>query len=429
MPPKKSELPPRKRLAATGTQEASTHYEVFQIVKRRKIHLAEELFSLAQERSAGGDHSLLLYCSGEEGMSKRLQAIVDSAWTPDPGIAEGSSSGSSSLARKHAAPLTPTRLQELRAFARGPPLPTQVVPLKVTKSPARKKFFLAQLAEMRPARGDEVTLFDSFGMRAEVVFRPRCGMWRLRDFYEVLATARRDEVLAGIAPCAAPEGGFRLRRTEAGWRAMLRAGAASPRVPFAELSDAQREAAAAEVRLGVGCGALSWRPPEADSADGKRAADVWIDAMPEDPRFETDTLAAFAHEERLVRVWASRHVEDRQLLALVHAFEACHHAVHQTQGFKLDRGNMRITSSKFSMCRHKSNSKLSYGALAAHACEEEALESSAGRRGSLLAIIGGSHRSASQRPARLPSRLQALSNTAASSPAALPSAPEPKVEG
>lgn len=369
---------PRKRWAPTCPDEPATHHEVLQVVKRRKIHAAEELFQVAQESSAQGDHSLLLYCSGQDGRSKRLQAVIDSFWTPDAGLA---ADGGKASSEAHTAPLPPDRLQELKSFARGPPMPARPLPFTITKKPKERRKVLASLTEPRASRSDDVALFDGLGTRGEVVFRPRCGIWRLRDFYEVLATARRDPVLAGVAPCSAPEGGFRLERSEGGWRSLLRAGAAAPRLPYSELTDEQRVAACAELRFGLGCGALPWKANLADTKDD------WIDLMPKDAAFETDTLQAFASEERLVRLWAHRHVEDRQFLAIVRAFEECHHAVQQTQGFSLQWGNMQITAA-----RHKS-APVSYGVLSAQACQEDA-----GRKASMLADLGGTSRSGTLRP-------------------------------
>ena len=94
-------------------------------------------------------------------------------------------------------------------------------------------------------------------IEAEIVFRPRCGLWRLRDFYELLVACRQQEGLAATAPSRAPAGGLRLPRSEEGWQAMLAAGLAKEKA-FGKLSKEEKEAAAAEMRLCSACrGAFS----------------------------------------------------------------------------------------------------------------------------------------------------------------------------
>ncbi|CAK0903970.1 unnamed protein product, partial [Prorocentrum cordatum] len=46
-------------------------------------------------------------------------------------------------------------------------------------------------------------LFDRFGRPAEVVFCPRGGRWRLRDFYELLVACRSEPPLAAAGPLGA----------------------------------------------------------------------------------------------------------------------------------------------------------------------------------------------------------------------------------
>lgn len=398
-------MPAAKRLAAS-------HEEVFNVVKRHKIHVAEELYRLAQERSAGGDHSLLDYCTGVRSMKQTLQATINAMWKPDVGIAEakGGAIATDPELATHLAPLTSAYLQELKGLARGPPLlPSQTLPLLVTKAstPRGKKILESRASLRRSGQVAETLLFDHHAQRAEVVFRPWGGKWRLRDFYEVLATARHDRVLAGVLPSTAPEGGFRMPRTEAGWRSMVKARVASPRVGFEELTSIQRAAASAEMRFTVGCGALSWR------ADAAATADVWIDAMPEDPRFEADTLQSCAAEERLVRLWARGHVEARHLLALVRALEACKHAIYQTVGFQMHNGNLRVTGTRLSSTRHTRHDGAAFGAIAAQACAAEAAQG----RGRMLAVLGNG-RAAQDRPmlTRPAPALPALAEAAAEPP-------------
>mmetsp|Transcript_152458 Transcript_152458/g.270487 ORF Transcript_152458/g.270487 Transcript_152458/m.270487 type:complete len:501 (-) Transcript_152458:71-1573(-) len=202
-----------------------------------------------------------------------------------------------------------------------------------------------------------MVLFDGYKHRAEIVFRPRDCLWRLRDFYELLVACRQEEVLAGASPSSAPGGGLCIPRSETGWQGLLRAGVAASKLHFSDLSKAALAEASAELRFGLACGALPWRSPSDDS-------DSWVHSMPADAAFEKDSLQSVAcAEERLVRVYAHHHVEDRQLEAFVRCLEACGHTVEQTVGFKRQDGRLHISGdSVFTAKRHKGAS--TFGMLA-----------------------------------------------------------------
>lgn len=340
-------------------------------MRGRKIHTAEELFLLAQEQGNAGDLRLLLYCSGTGGMKRNLQATVNNIWTPDGGVPAGSAAHAALADPRHLAPLTEARLRDCKQRARQLPKGQQALGGVDVKVQSRKGLSRILHAGTGAGAQSPVQLFDQYGTRAEVVVRPRSGIWRLRDFYEVLVACRGEAALEGVAPSAASEGGFSIPRTEAGWHAMLRAGVATPRAPFSELTPAQRTAAAADVRFSLACGALRWRPPGTAQGSGASTAETWIDAMPCDPSFEVDTLVGMAWEEQLVRLWANNHVEDRHWLAILRAFEACRHTVQQTSGFKVKRGNMLVSGSKVSTSRHKHGATIAFGALCAQACVAE----------------------------------------------------------
>lgn len=221
----------------------------------------------------------------------------------------------------------------------------------------------------------------------ELVVRPRGGLWRLRDFYEVLAECRAAAsgaaasggaaaALARASPSSCGSGGFRIPRTELGWHAMLRAAVATPRIQFGELSPEQRDAAAADLRFSVACGALPWRPSQGTFGDGGKndvgVQDRWIDEMPEDPKFEVNSLDWLPFEEKVVHISAYNHVEDHHLLAIVKALEACGHSVQQTSGFKMDKGgNLLITGSKARRPTHKGKGNTPFGLICAHATVAE----------------------------------------------------------
>lgn len=418
-------MPSTKRPAELAP--VASHAEVYRLVRRHKIHNATELYELAQEQSTGGDDRLLHYCSGDAGMKKNLQSTVDNMWMPDGAAASAAvASGDSVCAdATHRAALCNARLKILQQRALAPP-PTLSLSAalglgsRTTTSRAsgrgssvraiRDALALLVGDQCQPPVGqrstagpqEEVQLFDHFGAQLEVVFRPRGGIWRLRDLYEVLVECQSDPRLSGAAPSPAPEGGIRFPRTEAGWRAMLKAGTASPRIPFGELSPAEKAAAASEARLGLGCGALLWQqPPESPGGDsdafaaerssgagnevrlgatvvadhqGRWVTDTaWIFGMPKAPDFEKDTFADIAAEERLVRFWARGYVEHGQWLALLQAIEVCQHKVHLTKGFQLKNGSMSITGSKArqSVHKHGAASRTQFGALAAQACAAE----------------------------------------------------------
>jgi len=224
----------------------------------------------------------------------------------------------------------------------------------------------------------DVLLFDQYGHRAEIIFRPCGGIWRLRDFYEVLVACRCLPVvgLVGVSPSSAHEGGFVLPRSEAGWRAMLKAGVASPRLPLNELTSIQRNAVSGQFCFGHSCGALPWTPPLTPQCSGANEVpleDAWIDAMPQDPNFESDSLSGIAaEEERVVRLWARGHVEDRHLWALLQALESCNHTVQQSVGFTISSSGLCVTGSQARAVRHKhGNGSTAFGAICAQASQAE----------------------------------------------------------
>jgi len=182
----------------------------------------------------------------------------------------------------------------------------------------------------------------------------------LRDYYELLVACRGQDALAGIGPSRSIEGGFAIPRTEAGWHQMLRSNVAPVRVPFAELTEDVCASIVPELRFGLGCGSLRWSATEACGAAGHTSPveDLWIDLMPRDKNFETDTLASLVAEEHLVRIWAYNHVEDRQLQAFVSVLRACGHSVQQTTGFRVSHNASTemlfcLTGTRAATVRHK----------------------------------------------------------------------------
>lgn len=379
-------MPPRKR----HTCVASSHEEVYRLVRERRIHLAEELYRLSEERRSVGEGSLWLYCTGQHagqvGMKKTLQSTIDLMWVADE-VPSCPARRADGVSAAHAAPLTSSRLLELKRNARLVPR------LPGSAEPIARRMSLAGVTRIRDAKVNsqgcstasqptsssrttsaQVHLFDSSGPRAEVVMTPRNRTWRLRDFYEILVACQAEGALAGTRPSAAPEGGFAIPRAEAGWHALLRAGKAKPRVQFEQLTPVEARAAAAEIRFSHFCGNLTWRPPAAASKDStatseeeekKKRRQAWVDAMPNDPQFEVDTLANLPFEERVVRLWADNWVEDRQWLALLRALEACKHVVIETTGFKLARGNMQVTGRTHTAIHHRSRGAVTFGATVA----------------------------------------------------------------
>lgn len=317
--------------------------EVYAEVKRRRICRAEELFELAQNMETNGSDSLLLYCTGEHGgMKRNLQATVDAVWREPDATASN---------EEHQQPLTLVALQRLKERAQTLLRPLDSTSLVLRLCPTSNPILRIKDAKLRTRkrmandcqRQETLPLFDQFGSRAEVLFRPRGGVWRLRDFYELLCHCRQRSALAGVTPSKSAEGGLSIPRSEDGWHEMLRTDVANPRVPFRELSDVQVAAAASELRLGVGCGALNWSHTDRAS---------WMDSMPEDAKFDEDTQESVHMEERLVRVFARQHVEPRQLLAFMEAVKECGHSVTQTCGFMIDNGRLAI-SSPANPLRHK----------------------------------------------------------------------------
>ncbi|CAK9016117.1 Hypothetical protein SCF082_LOCUS13047, partial [Durusdinium trenchii] len=117
-----------------------------------------------------------------------------------------------------------------------------------------------RLGHTRSTSEDTIYLFDHFGRQAEIIFRPYCGLWRLRDLFEVLVACRQQDGLTFAEPSLTSHGGLRLPRSEAGWNSMRAAGEASKDMPFSKLSDAEKAVAAAELRLCAACGPMAWQP-------------------------------------------------------------------------------------------------------------------------------------------------------------------------
>jgi len=403
--------PARKSLPVSGRDAVSSHSEVMSFLKSHLIRVAADLFCAAEEQSASGDHRLLAYCTGSGGGMKRgLQKIVDQTWAAEATVASAAESAATALGTElaeaidgtprdaglaqagtnievaspasHEKPLDATRLEELKHRARQAPTPQALLePRQVQKrlrsSPlsniAHAQGHMREVEKRTKTRNQKVmmvqdiVLFDSYDRRAEIVFFPRKGIWRLRDYYELLVACRVEEVLADMNPSQCGEGGFNIPRTEVGWHQLLRAGVAPVKVPFAELSPEQRAGVAAELRFGLGCGALQWRTPAPPTIGGLGAsADLWIEHMPEDPAFEKDSLNLLVPEERLVRLWAHRHLEDRQMHAFVKVLEACGHHVQQTTGFQISRNASTeslfcVTGSRALSARHKTGAGKSIG--------------------------------------------------------------------
>jgi len=79
---------------------------------------------------------------------------------------------------------------------------------------------------------------------------------------------------------------------------------------------------------------------------GAKAHNVWIYAMPKEANFEDDTLYDRPMEEKIVRLWAKHHVEDKHLVAVIQALEACQHQICQTKGFDLKRDELCVTGTQ-----------------------------------------------------------------------------------
>jgi hypothetical protein len=352
---------------------------VIAVIKCQKIGLAADLYDAAEKQSAGGDHRLLSYCTGTNGGMKRsLQKIIDGIWASEADsmskkeAAASTSASSTDEARQsvsHHDPLDAYRLQELKKRARQTPEGVkdsrQVQRKRTSRKRIKQEDNLREVEvrnqrNQKMARVQDAVLFDSYDRRAEIIFTPRDGLWRLRDYYELLVACRAHQALARISPIQSAEGGFTIPRSETGWHQMLRAGVAPIRLPFAELSCEVLASVSAELRFGLGCGSLRWEASESSVAEKASipCTDLWIDLMPEDPSFDKDSMNLVVPEERLVRLWAHRYVEDRQLMTFVKALEACGHRVQQTIGFRISR-NMStdslfcVTGSRAASSRHK----------------------------------------------------------------------------
>lgn len=303
------------------------------LIKRRNIHQAEELFSHAQVRNEAGDERLLAYCTGTEGMKKNLQQIVDAAWR---------SLGNEHELSEHSAQLTLSRLQELQELARS-----SSETRSTSSSIAVKRRMGDDVGVAQTVENGHAVLFDQYGLRGEIVFRPKGSIWRLRDLYEMLVACQREEALLGATPSTASEGGITIPRSETGWHSMLRAGIASPRMPFCELEKVDRVKAAGEFRFDICCGSMPWKPPPLVPQE------CWTEEMPKDPNFESNSFGNNVAEDCLVRLWAFNHVEDRQVMALMNVIASCAHTVEQTIGFTYCNERLEISSTKNRSSRHK----------------------------------------------------------------------------
>eukprot|EP00439_Symbiodinium_sp_Y106_P023069 s2193_g2.t2 len=163
----------------------------------------------------------------------------------------------------------------------------------------------------------------------------------------LLVACRQQLNMAKTEPSPALEGGLRLPRSEAGWQAMLKAGVAQPAAAFAMLSEEEKASSAAELRLGSGCGVMPWRSSSVDFDSSS-----WIVEMPQEPAFEHDTFDNRPSEEKVVRLWAKDHIEDKQLMAVLNSLEACQHTVVETKGFFIKNNSMRVTGTKERSSKH-----------------------------------------------------------------------------
>jgi len=434
--------PPRRKRRTLPV--VASHEEFFRTVRQRNIRLAADIWEIAERRAARGDRRLLLYCTGDRGSGTcaklNLQASVDAVWTANlPLVPSGHDDGTGGKIGTEAAesevvqtpPLSNAELLELRrralaepqpaaggpparaddaavggaALALAPTIPATPGLGSIQVRPMVSKF-RAQVEASRAATPGDDILFDRLGLRGEIVFYPRDGFWRLRDFYELLATCRGEPALQGIAPNTRQEGGFSIPRGEGGWRAMLHANVAHPRVPFDKLTPAEHRAVAAEIDFGMSCGELAWRPASMDaggqsgdpvdkSSDGSvRQEDVWIDAMPRSAAFETDTFAPWTMPcDRVVRMLSAMHVEGRHWMAMVRSLESCGHRISQTVGFRISKAGLTVTGTKVWSSSHKHGvSNAPFGLLACALGQADT--SGAGRR---MKWLGG--KPSDQRPA------------------------------
>lgn len=388
-------MAPKRKSKREPETFCASHKQIYELVRERQILTDYELWDLAQNLSTEGDFSVSNYCTGSSGIMKRnLQASIDVIWR-DEASAETATHGPDAA---HCRELSVKQLVALKKRARNPVLVARpkALGLVVQNKPSSSLRSIRDTSSgtKTPSSGKAV-LFDHLGHRAEIIFRPRCGIWRLRDFYELLIACQEETDLQGAQPSPSAEGGFRFPREESGWHAMLRADVATPRVQFCELSRDQKVAAAPEIRLGCACGSLCWNPA------GPKAYEEWVEELPKDESFDKDTLLNVAPEERLVRLWSKNHVEDRHWRGLLQVLEACEHSVRQTTGFALAKGVMKITGSAARSTQHKhgGTKRTTFGIEAAQAAvEEESRNGYAAPRAAAACLMMGESRSAHQCP-------------------------------
>jgi len=337
-------LPAKQRSLSCCT---ATNAEVFRIVMQRKIHTASSLLKYAKELSALGDQRFLLYCVGRGGkMKANLQATINTMW-------QSQQHGKSD--EMHVRPLPKEKalfMAQLCCERAAPPsmhMPPTAVAIKPT-------------SEVFPAAGSKLpeALFDELGLPAALSFHPRGGLWRLRDFFELLLACREESALKGVAPSEFLEGGLRIPRTEAGWRMLLRAGVTKKRVHFSQLDADDHRGAAAELRFRKVC-RMPWRPP-GSTEKNQEDTDAWARLMPLEASFEVNAFDARLHEDRLVILYAAGHVQADQLLAVWTSLCKCGHTIHETFGFKVKNGTDVILQGRHGYNRGGRVSQGAYGA-------------------------------------------------------------------
>ena len=365
-------MPPKgRRLKRKLSDDICTHQEVYRLVREQKIHLAEELYQLAQSDNEGGLPGLLNYCSGDGGKKKNLQKTIDAIWLP--------TESQESEESEHRKVLCGSKLNELQRRALKPKQfvdSAEIVDVCKGGLPSILDAGIRRLGRKKCAIGQGTQLFDHFGRQAEIIFRPHCGLWRLRDLFELLISCRQQDGLAFTEPSSAPHGGIRLPRTEAGWNSMRATGEIDEDKTFSKLSEAEKALAAAEMCLCAACGSMSWQLRDDGNAKPTKPTkpqDKWIFAMPQDDAFEKDTLYDRPMEEKLVRLWAKKHVEDKHLVGVLKALEACHHEIQQTKGFDFKKNQLEITGTKARKTAHKAGPARSttYGLASAYAALED----------------------------------------------------------
>lgn len=388
-------MAPKRKTKRDPDARCLSHKDVYELVRFHQVITDDQLWDLAQNLSGEGKHSLLNYCSGAKGIKKRnLQATIDVIWSEDATVAKNDG-GPDAM---HCRELSAKQLETLKKRARNPVPSAGLLTLgevvKTTRPTGLRNIQNAAVDAKRSSPGKAVAakavLFDHLGHRAEVTFRPRCGVWRLRDLYELLVACQEDPTLKGAQPSPSLEGGLLFLREKCGWHAMLRAGVATPKIPFDELDDEQKAATNPEIRLGT-CGSLCWDP------SNPQAYEDWVEELPKDENFEKDTLSNVAAEERLVHLWSKNYVEDKHWRALLKVLEACEHSVRRSVGFTMARGVMKITGSAARSTSHKygDTKSTTFGIRAAQAAVED--ES---RKGStaVACLMMGEARSAHQCP-------------------------------